>query len=325
MTDPLRIATFNLESLDRGSGRRPSLAARAEVLCPQLDRLQADVLCLQEIHGQWTPGRGERRLLALEELLTATRYADFHRISTTSRAGHGVADVHNLVILSRWPLEDPGEWRHDLVPAPRVTQVTAATPAAAEQAIEWDRPALSAAVCLPDGRRLRIVNLHLRAPLAAPVEGQKVAPFKWRSVGGWAEGFFLAALKRNGQALEARLLVEQFFDADPQALIAVCGDFNAELREMPLRILRGEVEDTGNPDLASRVLMPLERLLPEPQRYSLLHAGRRILLDHLLVSPALLARFRDLEIHNEDLIDEVTAAPETPRSFHAPLVAAFEI
>ena len=45
---------------------------------------------------------------------------------------------------------------------------------------------------------------------------------------GWAEGFFAAAIKRAGQALELRLAVERIFDAEPNAVIAVCGDFNAE-------------------------------------------------------------------------------------------------
>jgi exonuclease III len=48
----MRIATFNLESLDLGPKARVPLEARAEILRPALARLNADVICLQEINGQ---------------------------------------------------------------------------------------------------------------------------------------------------------------------------------------------------------------------------------------------------------------------------------
>jgi hypothetical protein len=36
------------------------------------------------------------------------------------------------------------------------------------------------------------------------VPGQKAEPFAWKTVSDWAEGFFAAAVKRAGQALELR-------------------------------------------------------------------------------------------------------------------------
>jgi hypothetical protein len=63
----LRIATFNLENLDdtptaAGSDREPTLAERIEVLRPQLNRIRADVLCLQEVHAQEPDGPRGRSL-----------------------------------------------------------------------------------------------------------------------------------------------------------------------------------------------------------------------------------------------------------------------
>ncbi len=323
----MRVASFNLESLDDRPGLDPPLSERIAALRPQLLRLEADILCLQEVNGQRKPGGG-RCLSALEQLLEGTPYARFHRANSERAEGQGPADKHNLVILSRWAFESCGQLRNDLVAPVSYRPVTAWPPVEAADTIAWDRPLLRARVALPSGRPLHLFNLHLRAPLAAPIAGQKAGEFSWKSVAGWAEGFFLAALKRSGQALEARLAVERVFDADPKALVLVCGDFNADAQEMPLRILCGDPEDTGNPDLAGRSLTPLERGLPEARRHTVIHGGRRLVLDHLLASRSLRALARTVEVHNERLEDEA-AAPTPGRapsgSFHAPLLAGFAL
>ncbi|MGF1610176.1 MAG: endonuclease/exonuclease/phosphatase family protein, partial [Kiloniellales bacterium] len=331
---PLRLATFNLESLDDQPSRAPSLDERIAVLRPRLLRLAADLLCLQEVNGQHPPGGGPRALLALDRLLQDTPYAAFERAVAGSARDGGIADVHNLVVLSRFPITAARALRHELVTPPSYRPATAqptagrsAGPAETEpQAVTWDRPLLQVEIALPGGRRLHLIDLHLRAPLAAPIAGQKEGPFMWKSVAGWAEGFYLATLKRSGQALEARLALEALFDREAEPLIAVVGDFNAEERETPLRTLRGEPSDTGNPGLAGRALISLERSLPESRRYSVLHQGIPAMLDHVLVSRALFAHYREVEILNEGLPDEILdedKASARAASFHAPIVAEF--
>lgn len=320
-----RLATFNLENLDDEPGQDPPLAARIAVLRPQLLRIAADVLCLQEVNGQRHGKEGPRRLTALDALLADTPYGAFARVVTTG-AGGGVADRHNLVILSRTPILSARPVRHDLVPAPSYRAVTASPPAAEPEPVTWDRPLLQAEIDLGSGRVLNVINVHLRAPLAAPVAGQKTGPLTWASVGGWAEGFYLATMKRGGQALEARLLVERMFDGDENALVAVVGDFNAEDGETPLRTVRGDVEDTANGRLAGRALVSLDRTVPESQRFTVLHRGRRLMLDHVLASRSLMAAYRHTEIHNESLGDELVAfatGSRSPESFHAPVVVEF--
>jgi endonuclease/exonuclease/phosphatase family metal-dependent hydrolase len=324
----VRIATFNLENLDDRPDLDPPLGERIALLRPQLLRLSADILCLQEINGQHPEDGGPRRLLALDRLLEDTPYAGFHRVATTAIGNAGVADRHNLVTLSRWPITGREQVRHELVPPAGYRTVTAEPAEAQAQPVEWDRPVLKASIGLAGESILHVVNLHLRAPLAAVITGQKKGAFAWRSVGGWAEGFFLATVKRCGQALETRLLVDRILDADPDAMIAVCGDFNAEEREMPLRIIRGDVEDTGNGHLAYRALVPLERTLPASQRFSVLHHGHKQMLDHILASRALMAYYRHVEVHNEALGDELVAyatVSHSPESYHAPVVAEFAL
>jgi endonuclease/exonuclease/phosphatase family metal-dependent hydrolase len=322
----LRLATFNLESLDDRPGAAPSLAERIVVLRPQLLRLEADIICLQEVNGQRRAAKAPRELFALAQLLEETPYASFARAATHGPSGQGVADRHNLVILSRFPIVAARDIRNQMVPA--IAWRFLGGPPDSTQSLTWDRPILHATVDLGLGRRLEVVNLHLKAPLAAPVPAQKLGRFAWASVAGWAEGYFLASVKRSGQALETRLLLEGLFDANPQALIAVCGDFNCDEREMPFRIIAASEEDTGNGALASRSLLALERGLPEGRRYSVLHAGRKAMLDHLLISRPLLAWYRHAEVHNEALGDEVigfATVRRSPESYHAPVLAEFAL
>jgi predicted extracellular nuclease len=152
--------------------------------------------------------------------------------------------------------------------------------------------------------------------------------YTWRTASGWAEGFFLSAMKRVGQALETRILIDELFDEDEDALIVACGDFNADLDEVPVEAVRGDVENTGNGLLAKRVMVPCEQTIPEPSRFSLLHLGKGRMIDHLLVSRGLLAHYKGSEIHNELLHDESIAfatEKKFPESDHAPVIAEFEL
>lgn len=111
MTLRLRIASFNLESLDDQTD--PPLAERMDVLRPQLARLDADVLCLQEVNSRHERKGEPRTLPALDHLLEGTPWAGFHRCAGEDGS---LLDRHNPVILSRWPLTRSLSHRHDLVP-----------------------------------------------------------------------------------------------------------------------------------------------------------------------------------------------------------------
>lgn len=317
----MRIATFNLENLGETRHSDQAVAGRLGLLRPQLLRLAADVVCLQEINA---PKEGGRRVLSpLDALLEGTPYAGFHRAATRLPGGDGLMDRHNLAILSRHPISECRQVFHEYVPPQSHATIT--VPDTGDGLLRWERPLLHAAIALPDGRRLHVLNLHLRAPIASTLPGSKSGPFAWTASAPWAEGFYIAGLKRSGQALEARLVVEQIFEREPGALIAVAGDFNAEAAETPTRILMAGTDDTGNALLASRALAAPEHGLPGDRRYSLIHGGRHVMLDHLLASQTLMAACRGIEVHNETLTDEVLALSTSGESFHAPVVAAFDL
>jgi endonuclease/exonuclease/phosphatase family metal-dependent hydrolase len=328
----MRIATFNLENFDDEAGQDPSLATRVAIMGPQLERVAADVLCLQEVHSQDSP-QG-RSLAALDSLLAGTSYQDYQRLTTTTTGGD-LYQERNLVILSRFPLVDhPGTIIRDSSgPRPAYQVATANPPDQTADPLEWERPILYAQVDLGGGRILHAMNLHLKSKIATDIQGQKVDNFTWRTPSAWAEGSFISSMKRVGQALQVRLEIDRLFDqaqlaGDPRPLIAICGDFNAESDEVPLQAICGQVEDTGNPAHGPRVMVSCENQVAESTRYSLFHLGRGEMIDHVLASRALLATLDHTEIHNEYLPDESGAFRtdlKFPESDHAPVVAQFTL
>ncbi len=325
MKNRLTIATFNLENLDDSPDRKPSLADRITVLRPQLIRLNADVLCLQEVNGQETAG-ALRQLLALQELFKGTEYENFHLVNTITSDKKQAYDKRNLVIVSRYEIEEFHQYKNDFALAPYYKKVTAEPEEEAKE-ISWERPILHA-VLKVGNRKVHIINLHLKSRLPSSVKGQQLNRMVWKTAAGWAEGFFIASLKRVGQALETRILLDDIFDKDEKALIAVCGDFNASAEEVPLEAICGAVEQTGNANLISRIMIPCERALPKSKSYSFYHHGKGRLLDHLLVSRELMTWFRGADIHNENLHDESVAYTSEkifPESDHAPLLGFFDL
>lgn len=319
-----RLATFNLENLDADGAGGLSLDERAALLRPQLARLRADILCLQEVNGRDRPD-GSRDLAHLDRLIEGTPYAGYARAVTAGRHGK-VLDKHNLVVFSRYAITAAGQIRHDIVPPPGLRRVTGEG-APADARLEWDRPAQQLTVALDEATALHLFNLHLRSRLASLIPGAKTGPFSWASAGAWAEGAFFSAVKRTGQALEVRLAIERLFDADADALVAVAGDLNAEADEVAVEILRADTDNVGNAHLGGRALALLHGRGDEASNVSMLFHGRAMRPDHILASRALLGWYRELEVHNELLHDEAVAlATHAPsaESYHAPVVAEFE-
>jgi predicted extracellular nuclease len=320
----LRIATFNLENLGDDPAVQPPLSDRIRIMRPQLERLRADILCLQEVDSQG-PATA-RTLSALDQLLAGTAYATYHRATTLTVSGT-LFDKRNLVTLSRFPIVATRIARDSEGPRPSYQFATANPPDTTAAPLEWERPLLQTTIDLGIGRPLTLINLHLKSKLASTVAGQKINNYTWKTASAWAEGSFVSAMKRLGQALQVRLIIDDVFDtAGLDSLIAVAGDYNANSDEVSVTAIRGPVEETGNPLHGPRVMVPCENNIPESARYSLFHLGRGEMIDHILVSRPMLSFFQHAEIHNEVLPDESGAFrvdTQFPESDHAPLVAEF--
>lgn len=314
-----RLATFNLESLDARARDPLAFAERIDALRPILLKLDADVLCLQEVNAQGNGRRAPRDFRALDALLAGTEYASFARANSVHPDTGRPADVHNLVTLSRWPIVAHRQIFHDFLPVWRLPSPHGAADAAGLD-VRFDRPVLIGRIEAPFGA-LHVFNLHLRAPRAAlfaAVEGGG----RWRSNAQWALGFHLAALKRQGQALETRLAADAIFEEEPDARIAICGDLNADSFETPTRILCG-APDEGEQDLNARALKALDGRVDPARRYTVIHDGRRVMLDHILASPALAGRCARVEIFNDGLADEAHTRGPVAGSLHGAVLAIF--
>lgn len=325
----LRIATFNLENFDETEAdERPSLDERIALMRPQIDRLRADIVCFQEVNGQERDDE-PRALHALEALLDGTNLEGAGLVSTRTQADE-VFDQRNLVVASNLPIVSSAQIRNDLVAAPEYRRLTADPADTEARVVGVERPIQHVVIDVGEDAMqtelLHVINIHLKSKRPTNIPGQKVDNFTWRTASGWAEGFFLSSLKRMSQALEVRWLVDQILDDDPDASIIVAGDFNAEPDEVPVLAIRGDVESTGNGDLATRVLVSVEQTIPESTRFTLLYQGQGEMIDHMLVTRNLLGSYRSSEIHNELLHDESLAFAvdrKFPESDHAPFVAEF--
>lgn len=328
----LRIATYNVENLDedrlndKGEIIRPSFAERAPVIRAALERLRADILCLQEVHGQETEGE-PRQLLTLLEMIAPTRYAGYKIASTKLKGGSEVYDKRNLVVLVRPDVEiiDQRQINGEVVGHPQYQRQIAGDDKPKIQT--WERPLQHVMLKMPSGQTLHVLNAHFKSKLAVRHEPAMENRYTWKSAAAWAEGYFVSSIKRVGAALEARAVVDEIFNNDADAAVILAGDFNALSEEVPVMALRGRVEETGNSDLTNRVLLPLENNIPEDKRFTLIHQGKGEMIDHILASRRMVECFMHSEVHNEGLQDESIAFAtdrKFPASDHAPMVAQFD-
>ena len=318
ITEEFRIATFNLENLDDEDPIQ--FEVRKKVLQPMIERIDADLLFLQEVN----------KPKALDKLIEGTVYQKYqqHYSLTTNDVPYA---KRNLVTLSRYPIKKKHQYRHKLVSKPMWRKETSVPPEEIPKEISWERPILHSEIELAGDQVLHAINLHLKSKNPTKIKGQQheTKYWLWFSHEGWAEGYFLSSVKRVGQALETRRLIDELLKPDPlKALIAIGGDFNADIGSVPFKTIVGSVKDTNNPELRSTVLVPCEYNVPPEQRFTLLYHGEGAMLDHIIVSQALYPHWMGTEIFNELLPDESIAFASDikyPESDHASVVALFKL
>jgi len=317
MPTTIRVATFNLRNLGRpqGAGADPAewqrtLAdheAHSLALRSTLTRLRADVLAVQEVMSG-----DELRLL-----LTGTAYAPYQ--STPFDPSPDIE--RQQVILSRFPIHSVR--LHEQ----RTTVLWVHSNTGDPVPVRWNRPIVEASIDLPGIGRTAFLALHLKSKRPSDVQGVRLTEDQgWPSLASHAEGATLSALKRVGQALEVRRLVDGLFARHHNARIVVMGDFNDSTDSVPVTIVRGDYVGAQSPLLWDQELFPVELSLPQEKQFTFVHRGGPMMIDHILISRALLPFFSSATVLNETTRDHHSAMPPDryfPDSDHAPVVAEF--
>ncbi len=170
-----------------------------------------------------------------------------------------------------------------------------------------------------DGKPVHVLGMHLKANGNLPERdesGARVPPFTQRDFG---DGLIRTAYYKFSQARRVRELIDAILSEDSEANIVVLGDMNDVAESPMMRIITGLKDDD-----ATR-LVNATLVFSQEDKISHYYKGKGSLIDHILVSRALLPRVARVEIRNTGLVDQTDMREEEIlASDHAPVVMELE-
>ena len=275
MPHEIHFATFNVLNLALPGTRfypnqEPySIAqydAKISWLAQQLDRLDADVIGLQEIFSQE----------ALKDVLARTKnYRDAHHLGCDPLPRNGTLSP-SVALISRLPVVGKPIYHVDLP-----QKLSVSLPEMAPPMTQFTRPILQAQLTLPGGRHLNVFVVHLKSKLPDWRHGEpEDDPYQH----GLA--MLRSLLRRGTEALGLRYLLTDHGLAGQTPLV-VLGDFNDTSDAVTSQIVMG-TGWRGAPHFDER-LYDCVRIQSHnnPLRetgFSHVHDGLAETIDHILVS-----------------------------------------
>jgi endonuclease/exonuclease/phosphatase family metal-dependent hydrolase len=197
---------------------------------------------------------------------------------------------------------------------------------------EMGRPALRVRVEPDSGTASDVISCHLKSKLLTFPGGR----FSTRDEGERARFAVYALNRRAAEAAAIRAFVTALLAGDGQhrALI-VAGDLNDGPEAATTQLLHGppgsEIGTGGfdRPDTGDgQRLWNLAPLIPEKQRFSRIFRGQGELIDHLLVSHALVKTVQTVntgQIEIPSITEQPSERRDEPGSDHRPVVAVFDV
>ncbi|MYM38754.1 endonuclease/exonuclease/phosphatase family protein [Duganella qianjiadongensis] len=297
MPQEIRFATFNVCNLslpgEQLYDNLPPLtpdayAAKVQWTAQQLDRLDADVIGLQEVFS----------LQTLRDVMAASvgyRNAVLAGVSTAPDPVTGQPrQMPQVALISRLPLAAPAAIHTDF-PA----GVT--LPAGSRDALRYARALLRVTLQLEHQRQLDVIVLHLKSK--RPDYDGEVAHDNPMC---HAQAQLRSLIRRGTEAVALRSLLCQLNREAPRPRI-VLGDFNDSVDAVTTSIIMGE----GGSETAGRYY-DSRRIQQDPTSsahgYTILHEEHRMTIDHVLVSehfhpasPQALGRVRSVRYFSEHL------------------------
>ncbi|HEX3771723.1 MAG TPA: endonuclease/exonuclease/phosphatase family protein [Polyangiaceae bacterium] len=314
------LATFNVKNLfDPAAGaaarERDLVTRKVEAIAETLRACDADVVGLQEV--------GSPRLLqAVLDLWPEGRYRE---------PVLGTADARGIrcALLSRLPVTDARVETAATLPFP-VFQLGDRAPFG--DRIPLRRGVVRARLASDQGP-VHVLVVHFKSPLPVDLRGRDGAAIAPSTQHERAEGVLRSLVWRAAEALHARTLVDALLASDPEASLAVVGDFNDGPASPVVRVLRGEAGgapgDAGAAEPFDGALYDCAARVEAGRRFSAWHGGAPSQIDHVLATAGLYRRVAAARFLNESLRDHGAfdpSADEAPTvdSDHAALVVRFE-
>jgi len=186
----------------------------------------------------------------------------------------------DVAVLSRLPVGPVTSYRH--LKFPRADGTIAS----------FERDLLRVRIEPPDALTFDIFVVHLKSKRGRDGSDDPTLPI------------------RQAEALAVRQVLDDVLSEDPAARFLICGDFNDRIDSLPMRTLLGEGE---------RALRTWATELPAEQCVSYNKEPFRSMIDFILCSPALAARFEP------GSYAIVAGSVESSGSDHNPVAAMFDL
>jgi predicted extracellular nuclease len=297
---PLSIATYNLldffEPLAGDELGTANFQKKVDFLARKIGSLDVDVIGLQEVGS-------EDALRMLTERIGGAPYARI--VGTPDQRG-----IRNAV-LSRRPIASADVHTAAALPFPVFVD--------GDPQPFGDRlPLRRGIVHVELAGGIHVFVVHFKSGRPAPLKTPGGDPIEPVTSYAAMEGVLRAVVLRSAEALFVRRLVDHVFEREPEARVAVVGDFNDVYSSVVFRTLRG---------IGPSELFDATRAIPFENRHTIRHYGVARSIDHVLVSAPLRDRIEAAHVYNEDLRDLDTLRAEGQRFFedsdHAPVVVRF--
>lgn len=195
------------------------------------------------------------------------------------------------------------------------------------------RGAVAVTVQTDSGQTIQAVTTHLKSKLLT-FPGGRFAP---RDEDERARFAAYALYRRAAEATTLRVWATSVLaDTAEHPAVLLTGDLNDTMQAATTQLLLGppgsEIGTAGfdRPDQGDRQrLWNLAPLMPAGKDYSRVNQGRKELIDHLLVSQALVRHVSAIEAVIDQPLPSITTEPtsrrDAPSSDHAPVVATFDV
>lgn len=311
----LTVATWNLENLGRPEDfkDRDEYKAKLSGLAERITTSKATIVGIQEVLSAD----------ALQDLIDELEGEWFFELSSFPD-DRGI----RVGFLSRLPLYD----RQDIVEFPEELEPVKVGD---EKSISrMGRGALAVSITV-DNQTIRLVTAHLKSKLIS-YPGGRFQP-KTEDERALFAGYALN--RRAAEAVTVRMYLNDYLaDEGQEHATILLGDMNDEPQAATTQILVGpqgsEIGSRGAamPDAGDGYRMfNVEPLLPIEERSTRVYRGRGEIIDHILISRALLDKIKEGSVHalNSDSLpsinDNPKARPLSESSDHAMVIASFEL